>query len=36
VLIVDPSVVIVSDNRDNELGTADGAVYMHGSRPGSD
>jgi hypothetical protein len=36
VLIDDPSVVIVSDGRDNELGTADGAVYMHGSRPGSD
>jgi hypothetical protein len=36
VLIDDPSVVIVSDDRDNELGTADGAVYMHGSRPGSD
>ena len=36
VLIDDPRFVIVSDDRDNELGTWDGAVYMHGSQPGSD
>jgi hypothetical protein len=36
VLIDDPQFLIVSDGRDNELGTIDGAVYMHGSEPGSD